>query len=76
MPWCFVASQFEPVVRTSIAAVLLLLASFAPCCAEPARAIHYAPAENLEHVDVALIRINGQIDLGLGFYHQSMRNKT
>jgi phosphatidylserine/phosphatidylglycerophosphate/cardiolipin synthase-like enzyme len=40
--------------RARIAACLLL-ASLAPGVAEPAPAIHYAPAENLEHVDVALI---------------------
>ena len=33
----------------------LFLASLAPCLAEPAPSIHYAPGENLEHVDVALI---------------------
>jgi hypothetical protein len=33
----------------------VLLASFAPCAAEIAPAIHYAPAENLEHIDVGLI---------------------
>jgi phosphatidylserine/phosphatidylglycerophosphate/cardiolipin synthase-like enzyme len=33
----------------------LLLAPLAPTSADPAPAIHYAPAENLEHVDVALI---------------------
>jgi hypothetical protein len=26
-----------------------------PCRADPALVIHYAPAENLEHIDVALI---------------------
>jgi phosphatidylserine/phosphatidylglycerophosphate/cardiolipin synthase-like enzyme len=36
-------------------AVSLFLASFAPCCAEPAPVIHYAPGENLERIDVALI---------------------
>ena len=41
-------------VRARIAACFLL-ASLAPCAADPAPAIHYAPAENLEHVDVALI---------------------
>jgi phosphatidylserine/phosphatidylglycerophosphate/cardiolipin synthase-like enzyme len=41
-------------LRTSVAAVHYL-ASLAPCCAEPAPVIHYAPGENLEHVDVALI---------------------
>jgi DNA-binding XRE family transcriptional regulator len=36
-------------------AACLLLASLAPGLAEPAPVIHYAPGENLEHVDVALI---------------------
>ncbi len=36
-------------------AACLLLASLAPGAADPAPAIHYAPIENLEHVDVALI---------------------
>jgi phosphatidylserine/phosphatidylglycerophosphate/cardiolipin synthase-like enzyme len=40
--------------RTSLTAVPFL-ATLAPCRAEPTPAIHYAPAENLEHVDVALI---------------------
>jgi phosphatidylserine/phosphatidylglycerophosphate/cardiolipin synthase-like enzyme len=40
--------------RARIAA-WLLLASLAPGAADPAAAIHYAPIENLEHVDVALI---------------------
>ena len=45
-------------------AACLLLASLAPCCAEPTPAIHYAPAENLEHVDVALIdRAEHEIDM-------------
>jgi hypothetical protein len=45
-------------------AACLLLASLAPCCAEPTPAIHYAPAENLEHVDVALIdRAEREIDI-------------
>jgi hypothetical protein len=33
----------------------LFLASLAPCFANPALVIHYAPAENLEKIDVALI---------------------
>jgi phosphatidylserine/phosphatidylglycerophosphate/cardiolipin synthase-like enzyme len=42
----------------------LLLASLAPCCADPAPVIHYAPAENLEHIDVALIdRAQHEIDM-------------
>jgi hypothetical protein len=41
-----------------------LLASFSSCAADPAPAIHYAPAENLEHVDVALIdRAEHEIDM-------------
>ncbi len=45
-------------------AACLLLASLAPSCADPAPAIHYAPAENLEHVDVALIdRAEHEIDM-------------
>jgi hypothetical protein len=43
-------SQF----RVSLTAVLFLT-SQAPCGADPAPIIHYAPTENLEHVDVALI---------------------
>jgi ATP-dependent exoDNAse (exonuclease V) alpha subunit len=39
----------------SVQAAVLFLASLAPCCADPAPDIHYAPTENLEHVDVALI---------------------
>ncbi|MGC2223932.1 MAG: phospholipase D-like domain-containing protein [Methylocella sp.] len=50
-------------LRTSIAAVLFL-APLAPCCADPAPVIHYAPAENLEHIDVALIdRAEHEIDM-------------
>jgi phosphatidylserine/phosphatidylglycerophosphate/cardiolipin synthase-like enzyme len=49
--------------RTSLIAVPFL-ASLAPCSADPAPIIHYAPAENLEHVDVALIdRAEHEIDL-------------
>jgi hypothetical protein len=40
--------------RTSIAAVLFL-SFIAPYASDPAPVIHYAPVENLEHVDVALI---------------------
>ena len=39
----------------SVQAAVLFLASLAPCCADPAPIIHYAPGENLEHIDVALI---------------------
>src|SRR3984893_3829771 len=45
--------------RTSIAAILFLAGK-----AEPAPAIHYAPAENLEHIDVVLIdRAEHEIDM-------------
>ena len=47
-------SQFEP-VGTSIAAILFL-ASLAPCYADPAPVIHYAPIENLEY---AMSQSNG-----------------
>jgi phosphatidylserine/phosphatidylglycerophosphate/cardiolipin synthase-like enzyme len=40
--------------RISLTAVLFL-GLFASCSADPAPAIHYSPAENPEHVDVALI---------------------
>jgi hypothetical protein len=43
-------SQF----RVSLTAVLFIT-SLAPCGAAPAPVIHYAPTENLEHIDVALI---------------------
>ena len=47
---------------TAICPILALPAS--PCSADPAPVIHYAPAENLEHVDVALIdRAEHEIDL-------------
>ena len=49
---------------TARIAACLLLASLSPCTADPAPAIHYAPAENLEHVDVALIdRAEHEIDM-------------
>ena len=52
-------SQF----RVSLTAVLFLT-SLAPCGADPAPVIHYAPIENLEHVDVALIdRAEHEIDM-------------
>jgi len=35
--------------------VVIFLATLAPCAADPAPIIHYAPAEDLEHIDVALI---------------------
>jgi phosphatidylserine/phosphatidylglycerophosphate/cardiolipin synthase-like enzyme len=40
--------------RVSLAAVHFLT-SLAPCGADPAPVIHYAPTENLERIDVALI---------------------
>jgi phosphatidylserine/phosphatidylglycerophosphate/cardiolipin synthase-like enzyme len=41
-----------------------LFASLTPCSADPAPAIHYAPIENLEHIDVALIdRAEHEIDM-------------
>jgi len=49
-------------VRASIAAALFP-ASIAPCSADPARVIHYPPAETLEHVVVELIdRLEHEID--------------
>ena len=48
----------------SVQAAVLFLASLAPCCADPAPIIHYAPGENLEHIDVALIdRAEHEIDM-------------
>jgi hypothetical protein len=45
-------------------AACLLLASLAPGAADPAPAIHYAPIENPEHIDVALIdRAEHEIDM-------------
>ena len=50
--------------RPRIAASLLLASLAQPCRADPAPVIHYAPAENLEHVDVALIdRAEHEIDM-------------
>jgi hypothetical protein len=50
--------------RPRIAASLLLASLAQPGCADPAPVIHYAPAENLEHVDVALIdRAEHEIDM-------------
>ena len=49
--------------RTSLIAVPFL-ASLAPCSADPAPVTHSAPAENLEHVDEALIdRAEHEINL-------------
>ena len=51
-------------VTSSSIAASLLLASLAPCCADPAPVIHYSPGENLEHIDVALIdRAEREIDM-------------
>ncbi len=50
--------------RASLTAALLLALVAPPCCADPAPAIHYAPVENLEHIDVALIdRSEHEIDM-------------
>jgi phosphatidylserine/phosphatidylglycerophosphate/cardiolipin synthase-like enzyme len=44
--------------------VVLFATVLEPCSADPAPVIHYAPAENLEHVDVALIDHAGhEIDM-------------
>jgi phosphatidylserine/phosphatidylglycerophosphate/cardiolipin synthase-like enzyme len=52
------------VTSSSIAASLLLASLAPPCCADPAPIIHYAPTENLEHIDVALIdRAEREIDM-------------
>jgi phosphatidylserine/phosphatidylglycerophosphate/cardiolipin synthase-like enzyme len=49
--------------RASLTA-LLFLTLIDPCRADPAPVIHYAPAENLEHVDVALIDgVRHEIDM-------------
>ena len=49
-------------LRRARMAACFFIASLAPCRADPA--IHYAPAENLEHVDVALIdRAEREIDM-------------
>jgi hypothetical protein len=56
----------------SAQAAVLFLASLAPCCADPAPVIHYAPGENLEHVDVALIdRAEREIDMAAYWQHMS-----
>jgi phosphatidylserine/phosphatidylglycerophosphate/cardiolipin synthase-like enzyme len=50
--------------RSACIAACLLLASLAPGRADPAPVIHYAPAENLEHIDVASIdRAEHEIDM-------------
>jgi phosphatidylserine/phosphatidylglycerophosphate/cardiolipin synthase-like enzyme len=51
-------------VARFILATGILLAPLAPCRADPVPAIHYAPAENLETIDVALIdRAEHEIDM-------------
>jgi hypothetical protein len=51
-------------VRPRIAVSLFLALLTPPGRADPAPVIHYAPAENLEHVDVALIdRAEHEIDM-------------
>jgi phosphatidylserine/phosphatidylglycerophosphate/cardiolipin synthase-like enzyme len=50
--------------RPRYAGSLFLALLTPPCCAEPAPVIHYAPVENLEHIDVALIdRAEREIDM-------------
>jgi hypothetical protein len=46
--------HIEPASRAALT-VVVFLTPRAPCRADPAPIIHYAPAENLEHVDVELI---------------------
>jgi hypothetical protein len=41
--------------RPRIAVSVFLALLTAPCHADPPPVIHYAPTENLEHIDVALI---------------------
>jgi hypothetical protein len=40
--------------RPRIAASLFLALLTPPCCADPAPVIHYAPTENLEHVEQSI----------------------
>jgi hypothetical protein len=64
MVWVSHNGALGRLIRSASIAACLLLASLAPCCADPAPVIHYAPAENLEHVDVALIdRAEHEIDM-------------
>jgi hypothetical protein len=62
--------QMKPMANNLIRVSLIagfLLGSLAPCLADPAPVIHYAPGENLEHVDVALIdRAEHEIDMAAG----------
>ncbi len=39
--------------RVFLPAALVVALVAPPCCANPAPVIHYAPAQNLEHIDVA-----------------------
>ena len=55
--------HFRAGVRLSPGLTLVLL-SLLPCLADPAPVIHYAPVENLEQADVALIdRAGHEIDI-------------
>jgi phosphatidylserine/phosphatidylglycerophosphate/cardiolipin synthase-like enzyme len=59
----YVTFVARAVVRLALTAGILI-ASLAPCWAESAPVIHYAPGENLEHIDVALIdRAEHEIDM-------------
>ena len=59
------AASLGSIARVSLTAILFLT-SLAPCSADPVPVIHYAPAENLEHVDVALIdRAEREIDMAV-----------
>jgi phosphatidylserine/phosphatidylglycerophosphate/cardiolipin synthase-like enzyme len=50
--------------RALLTAALFVALVAPPCCADPAPVIHYAPIENLEHIDVALIdRAEHEIDM-------------
>jgi phosphatidylserine/phosphatidylglycerophosphate/cardiolipin synthase-like enzyme len=42
-------------MRKTLMAVAMAIAFIVPAYADPAPVIHYAPAENLEHIDVELI---------------------
>ncbi len=64
---CFVAISRREVVSTSLEialALCLLLAAPLSCTADPAPVVHYAPEENLERIDVALIdRARTRLDM-------------
>ena len=50
--------------RALLTAALFVALVAPPCCADPAPVTHYAPIENLEHIDVALIdRAEHEIDM-------------